>query len=99
MDSQTLDLEAVRARHTRYDVLWDAVNGITGVAVVAAGRSADDVPALLAEITRLGVEQDAASVRGHCPGCDCPDVPYLGPPPTGRLVIEVPSIREEKGHG
>ena len=29
----------------------------------------------------------AGWLRGHCPGCDCPDVPYDGAPPTHRLVI------------
>ena len=29
----------------------------------------------------------AGWTRGHCPGCDCPDVPYDGAPPTHRLVI------------
>jgi hypothetical protein len=99
MTDQPLDREAIRARYARYDALWDTENGITGVAVIAAGRSADDVPTLLAELDRLRRVHDATSVRGHCPGCDCPDVPYLGPPPTGRLVIEVPSTREEKKHG
>ena len=26
-------------------------------------------------------------LRGHCPSCECPDVPYDGPPPVRRLVI------------
>ena len=28
----------------------------------------------------------AGWLRGHCPGCDCPDVPYDGALPTHRLV-------------
>ena len=30
---------------------------------------------------------DAGWMRGHCPGCECPDVPYDGAPPTHRLFI------------
>jgi hypothetical protein len=26
-------------------------------------------------------------MRGHCPDCDCPAVPYSGPPPARRLVL------------
>jgi hypothetical protein len=25
---------------------------------------------------------------GHCPVCYCPNVPYAGPPPTRRLVLD-----------
>jgi hypothetical protein len=31
----------------------------------------------------------AGRLRGHCPSCECPDVPYDGPPPTHRLVIDL----------
>ena len=42
---------------------------------------ARDARAVLDALTAAGW------TRGHCPSCDCPDVPYDGAPPTHRLVI------------
>lgn len=46
-----------------------------------AERARDRAEAVLDALTAAGW------MRGHCPGCDCPDVPNNGTPPARRLVI------------
>lgn len=63
-DAQGLDLAAIEARHARYRRRDEQETHTTSpTLVLAAIASAEDVPALLAEVERLRAELQAATAR------------------------------------
>ena len=71
------------------------------VAAVLDGRLRDQpgVPPMVTLLHSARAVLDALTaagwMRGHCPSCDCPDVPYNGAPPLRRLSITPPEKGEQ----
>lgn len=64
MPDQPIDLNAIRARYAAFDDAWDS-EYMSPDGPAKAARSAEDVPALLAEVARLQARFDAAASLTH----------------------------------
>ena len=73
------------------EVLWSPLNHTFDGAPTWSQFVADSPQSAVAYRQQARAVLDALTaagwMRGHCPGCECPDVPYDGAPPTHRLVI------------